>query len=245
VSRLSNAIISIFSKGEKRISSEQFEQAVNQVLLSDTVADATKKPLITPEGSLAISAVWACVRILSETVGTLPIHLYHKTSSGREQAKSHPCASILAKPNSYLTRFALLQHLMVGCTLWGNGYARIYRDHLFRPVRLQKLQPYECEPILTVDDEVVYRLSNGELLPSYDIIHLKGMSTNGYKGKSPIQVHRENLSLTQSAQDYGEKFFTQGGNMSGVFKYPSTLKPDAYKRLKHDLIEQSVGVCSK
>lgn len=89
---------------------------------------------------------------------------------------------------------------------------------------------------------MVYRLSNGELLPSYDIIHLKGVSTNGYKGKSPIQVHRENLSLTQSAQDYGEKFFTQGGNMSGVFKYPSTLKPEAYKRLKHDLIEQSVGL---
>ena len=242
MSRLGNAIISIFRKGEKRISSEQFEQAVNEVLLSDTVADAVKKNIITPEGSLAISAVWACVRILSETVGTLPIHLYHKTDSGREQAKGHPCASILSKPNSYLTRFALLQHLMVGCTLWGNGYARIHRDRYFRPVRLQKLQPYECEPILTPDDEVVYRLSNGELLPSYDIIHLKGVSTNGYKGKSPIQVHRENLSLTQSAQDYGEKFFTQGGNMSGVFKYPSTLKPEAYKRLKHDLIEQSVGL---
>ena len=231
-----------FLKGEKRVSSSEFEAAVNQVLLSDTVADATKKPVITPESSLAISAVWACVRILSETVGTLPIHLYHKTATGREQAKAHPCATILSKPNSYLTRFSLLQHLMVGCTLWGNGYARIHRDKLFRPVRLQKLQPYECEPILTVDDEVVYRLSNGELLPSYDVIHLKGMSTNGYKGKSPIQVHRENLSLTQSAQDYGEKFFTQGGNMSGVFKYPSTLKPDAYKRLKHDLIEQSVGL---
>jgi len=51
VSKLSNAIISIFRKGEKRVSSEQFEQAVNQVLLSDTVADATKKPLTTPEAA--------------------------------------------------------------------------------------------------------------------------------------------------------------------------------------------------
>ena len=46
---------------------------------------------------------------------------------------------------------------MIGCTLWGNGYARIYRDEHFRPLRLQMLQPYDCEPILTVDDEVVYR----------------------------------------------------------------------------------------
>ena len=111
VSRLSNAIISIFRKGEKRISSQEFEQAVNQVLLSDTVADAAKKPLITPEGSFAISAVWGCVRI--------------------------------------------------------------FRDHLLHPVHLQKLRPYECKPILTVDDEVVYQLSNGELLPSNDIILLK------------------------------------------------------------------------
>lgn len=188
-----------FLKGEKRVSSQEFEHAVNQVLLSDTVADATSKKVITPEGALAISAVWACVRILSETVGTLPIHLYRKTDSGREQAKGHPCSTILSKPNSYLTRFGLLHHLMMGCALWGNGYARIYRDDFFRPSRLQILKPYEVEPILTPDDELVYRLDSGETLPSYDIIHLKGLSTNGYKGKSPIAVHRENLTLTQSA----------------------------------------------
>lgn len=73
-----------FLKGEKRVSSQEFEHAVNQLLLSDTVADATSKKVITPEGSLAISAAWAFIRILSETVGTLPIHLFHKTSSGRE-----------------------------------------------------------------------------------------------------------------------------------------------------------------
>lgn len=155
----------------------------------------------------------------------------------------HPCAGILAKPNSDLNRFGLLHHLMIGCTLWGNGYVRIHRDRQFRPVRLQMLHPYDCEPILTVDDEVVCRLSNGELLPGYDIIHPKGLSVNGYKGKSPIAVYRENLSLTQSGQDYGEKFFTQGGNMSGVFKYyPSTLKPEAYARLKKDLIAQATGL---
>lgn len=104
------------------------------------------------------------------------------------------------------------------------------------------MQPYEVEPILTVDDELFYRLSTGEYVPAYDIIHLKGLSTDGYKGKSPIAVHRENLALTESAQEYGEKFFNQGGNMSGVFKYPNTLKPDAYKRLKNDLIAQSTGL---
>lgn len=231
-----------FSRGEKRTSSEEFETAVNAALLSDTVNDATKKPYISEEGSLNLSAVWACVRILSETVGTLPVHLYRKTDSGREQVAGHPCSLILSRPNSYTSRFALLHHLMVSCTLWGNGYVRIYRDRNFRPVRLQLLHPTQVEPVLTGDDELFYRTDKGELLPSYEMLHLRGLSTNGYKGKSPIAVHRDNLSLTASAQQYGERFFNQGGNMSGVFKYPSTLKPEAYQRLKKDLLQQSVGL---
>ena len=135
-----------------------------------------------------------------------------------------------------------MHHLMICCTLWGNGYARIYRDKYFRPVRLRLLHPTEIEPILTYDDELFYRDKTGLFIPCYDIIHLKGVSTDGYKGKSPIAVHRDNLSLSVSAQRYGEKFFNQGGNMSGVFKYPATLKPEAYKRLKNDLIAQSTGL---
>ena len=104
------------------------------------------------------------------------------------------------------------------------------------------MHPTQVEPNLTDDDILFYRTDKGELLPSHEMLHLRGLSTNGYKGKSPIAVHRDNLSLTASAQLYGEKFFNQGGNMSGVFKYPSTLKPEAYKRLKHDLIQQSVGL---
>ncbi len=179
-----------FSREEKRISSSEFEAAVNAALLSDTVADATKGPFISEEGALNLSAVWACVRILSETVGTLPVHLYHCTTDGRETVRNHPCSYILSKPNSYTSRFALLHHLMVSCTLWGNGYARIHRDALFRTVRLQLMHPTEVEPVHTDDDELYYRTYKGEIVPVYDMIHLRGLSTNGYKGKSPIAVHR-------------------------------------------------------
>lgn len=216
---------------------------MNAALLSDTVHDvATGQPYVSEEGALNLSAVWACVRILSETVGTLPIHLYRRTSAGREQVREHPCSFILSRPNAYTSRFALLHHLMVSCTLWGNGYARIWRDERFRPVRLQLLHPTQVEPVLSTDDELYYRTDRGELLPSYDMLHLRGLSTNGYKGRSPIAVHRDNLALTAAAQQYGERFFSQGGNMSGVFKYPSTLKPEAYQRLKKDLVRQSVGL---
>ena len=153
---------------------------------------------VSLEGWLATLS--ACVRILSETVGTLPVHLYRKTDRGRELASYHPCSLILSRPNSYTSRFALLHYLMVSCTLWGNGYVRIYRDRQFRLVRLQLLHPTQVEPVLTSDDELFYRTGKGELLPSYDMLHLKGLSTNGYKGKSPIAVHRDNFSLWKIAE---------------------------------------------
>lgn len=114
---------------------------------------------------------------------------------------------------------------MISCTLWGNGYARIYRDRLYRPVRLKYYHPAKVTPVLTDNEELFYRLDSGEMLSVSNMIHLKGLSTDGIVGKSPIAVHRDNLALSVSAQQYGEMFFNQGGNMSGIFKYPSTLKP--------------------
>lgn len=224
---------SFWRRKERRdISSAEFEAAVNKVISADTVADATREVHITEEGALNLTAVWACVRILSETVGTLPLHLYRRTERGRERQYGHPCHRLVQIPNSHATRFDLMHHLMISCALWGNGYVRIFRDRHYRPERLLFLHPARVEPLLTDNDELFYRLDTGELLPNDDMIHLRGLSTNGYKGKSPIAVHRDNLQLSVSAQLYGKRFFDQGGNMSGVFKYPSTLKPEAYQRLK-------------
>lgn len=94
---MSNWLSNLFTlrRREERVSAEQIEQAVNDALLSDTVFDNTSRKYITEEGALNLSAVWACVRILSETVGTLPVHLYKRTGSGRERASGHPCIHIL------------------------------------------------------------------------------------------------------------------------------------------------------
>lgn len=233
-----------FRKIEKReISANDIEKAVNKALTEQVVANNVRKPYISEEGALSLSAVWACVRILSETVGTLPIHLYERTNSGRMRDNLHPCNLIIQNPTSYSNRFDLMHHLMMSVALWGNGYARIYRDRFYRPERLKFYHPANVEPILNDNDVLFYRIgSTGELLASDDMIHLRGLSTNGYKGKSPIAVHRDNLSLTMAAQIYGENFFNQGGNMSGVFKYPSTLKDEQYKRLQKQLVEQTTGL---
>lgn len=209
------------------ISSAGFEAAVNKVITADTVADATHQPYITEECALNLTAIWACVQILSETVGTLPLHLYRRTARDRKRQYDHLCHRLVQALNTYSTRFDLMHHLMVSCALWGNGYVRIFWDKRYCPVRLKFIHSARIEPLLTDNDELLYRLDTGKLLPNEDVIHLRGLSTDGYKGKIPIAVHRDNLALSVSAQLYSKRFFDQGGNVSGVFN-PSTLKPEAY-----------------
>ena len=140
-SSFSSSWLGNLSKLNPARSQRQFESAVNQVLTANTVADANSKPYISEEGSLNLSAVWACVRILSETVGTLPMHLYKRTEKGRERQYTHPCHKLIQTPNSYANRFDLMHHLLVSVALWGNGYARVFRDKMHRAERLQLLHP--------------------------------------------------------------------------------------------------------
>lgn len=197
-------------RSARRFLSSEFEDAVNKALTADMVADKTSRPVITPEGSLALTAVWACVRILSETVGTLPIHLYRRMPKGRERQYAHPSAHILQRPNSYSTCFDLMHFLMISCTLWGNGYARIYRDRLYRPVQLKYYHPAKVTPVLTDNEKLFYRLDNGEMLTASDMIHLKGLSTDGIVAKvrlpsiatiSPFRSRRRLMAKCSSIRE--------------------------------------------
>lgn len=193
---------------------------------------------VSAEGSLSISAVWACVRILSETVASLPLHLYKKTKGGNARVESDKLLDLLRRPNSYSGTYDFLQWEMIGVLLRGNSYTWIIRDVNGVPKRLHFCE--NDQVIVSIDrdkDEIVYRYK-GNIIPSTDMIHLKGICTDGYMGKSPISVHRENLLLSQNVLTYGQKFFTNGGNTEGVYTYPGELKEDAYQRLKRNINEQ-------
>lgn len=222
-----------FDKLFKRdvIPATEIEKKIAQVL-SGGIED------VSPEGSLAISAVWACVRILSETVASLPLHLYKKTKEGNVKVESDKLLDLLRRPNSYSGMYDFLQWEMIGCLLRGNGYTWIIRDVNGVPKRLHYCENEQVS--VTIDrenDEIVFKYKE-HIIPSTDMIHLKGIVTDGYLGKSPIEVHRENLTLSQNVLTYGQKFFTNGGNTEGVYTYPGELKEDSYKRLKKDIAEQ-------
>jgi HK97 family phage portal protein len=231
--------VSFLSKIFKRSADTygEIDRAVSTVLAGVN----TNGVYVTEDTALTITTVWACVSLLSESVGILPIHLYKKTDSGREVIHGHDSLNLVNSPNSYFSRMDMLQHLMVSVTLHGNGYVRIMRDKGGRPTKLKMLDPQVPQPVLSNNDELFYNV-NGEMVHSDDMIHIKGLVVDGFKGKSPIAVHRENLCLTMEVQRYGEQFFSKGGNTSGVFEVPGTLKDDAFKRLQQQLAAQFSGI---
>lgn len=219
------------------VNSDNIDRAVSTVLSGGKA----EQIYVTEDTSLAVTTVWACVSLLSESVGILPIHLYKKTDTGRESVTNHPGYQLINRPNSYTTRLDLLQHLMTSVTLYGNGYAEIVRDANGKAVKINKLEPEVPQPSLSKDGELFYSV-NGRMVHSDDMIHIKGLVVDGFVGKSPIAVHRENLSLTLMVQQYGQKFFAKGGNTEGVFEVPGTLSKDAYERLKADLTANYYGI---
>lgn len=242
MSFLSNIASKWRSATKRSVSASQIEEAVNQVL-SSTPAQSI---IVTQDTSLAITTVWACVTLLSESVGILPLHLYKKTASGRAVVKDSAGMRVLNNPNENLglTRIDVLQHLMVGVTLWGNGYVRIHRNKkTMEPEMLTLVQPYNVTPVVSENGMLFYNIGD-EKISADDMIHIRGLVTDGIEGKSPIAVHRENLALTLQVQSYGEKFFSKGGNTEGVFTIPGELKDEAYKRLKRDIEAQFSGMAN-
>lgn len=217
-------------------------ESIDDAVARAIAGDSSNKVCVTDQTALSVTTVWACVSLLSESVGVLPIHLYKHTDNGREKVESHPSLSLIRYPNAYTSRMEMMQHLMVSVALYGNGYAQIIRDGDGKAVKLKMLDPTVPQPYLSKNgDELFYNVA-GKRVHSDNMIHIKGLVVDGLKGKSPISVHRENLELSMNVQAYGKLFFSNGGNTSAVFEIPGTLREDAYKRLKADLLMRSSGM---
>ena len=235
--------MSFISKILKRSESPQpryetIDEAVSRAL----VGDSGNKVYVTDETALSVTTVWACVSLLSDSVGVLPIHLYKHTDNGREKVSSHPSLSLIRYPNAYTSRMELMQNLMVSVALYGNGYAQIFRDNDSRAVKLKILDPAVPQPYLSDNDDELFYDVAGKKVHSDDMIHIKGLVVDGLKGKSPISVFRENLELSMNVQNYGNRFFAQGGNTSSVIEVPGSLSEKAYDRLKADITKRIAGI---
>lgn len=154
-----------------------------------------------------ISAVFSCIKILSETLSRMPVSIYQETDGGIKEDKNDYRYDLLnLQPNNYTTNQVFFSTLEVHRNKTGNAFARIIRDKkTYRPIRLEILHPSKVNAIKYINGEMYYLLYNEkykhnfEPINSNDILHFRTISDDGVWGISPIEVLNPNLSVTSKA----------------------------------------------
>lgn len=183
------------------------------------------------------SAVYACVRVISESVASLPLHLYrYNSNGGKEKAIDHPLYHLLHdEPNTEMTAYSFFEVALTHLLLWGNSYSQVIRNGKGEVIGLYPLMPdrmtvdrdenghlyYEYQ--ITTDDALSNKDTIVKLQPE-DVLHVPGLSFDGLVGYSPIAMAKNSIGLGIAAEEYGSKFYANGAAPSGVLEHPGTLK---------------------
>lgn len=212
--------------------------------------DSSTGVVVSDSTVMGASGVYACVRVLSQTMASLPLPVYKRLDNGgKRRAYTHPLYTLLHDaPNNYQTSFDFREMMMVHVLLYGNFYALVDRDPASG--RVTSLIPFARPTDMEVglfDGKYVrylYRLQDGTTAPFDDrnILHVRGLSKNGLTGIYTLDAAKEPFGLTLALQQYAAKFFGNGARPGGVLEHPQKLTDDAQKRLRENWEKTYGGV---
>ena len=204
---------------------------------------STSGKSVTERSSMQMTAVYACVRILSEAIAGLPLHLYrYKEGGGKEQAVDTNLYRLLHdEPNPEMTSFVFRETLMTHLLLWGNAYAQIIRNGKGEVIALYPLMPNKMSVDRDEKGQLYYTYSraneeaatmtgNTVILKPSDVLHIPGLGFDGLVGYSPIAMAKNAIGMAIACEEFGAKFFANGAAPSGVLEHPGTIKDPAKVR---------------
>lgn len=195
---------------------------------------------ITPETALQIPAVWACVRVLADTVASVPLVLYERTNDegGKRRAYDNPLWSVLHdRPNNWQTGVEFWSMMMEHACLRGAAIAQVIPGPRGAVDQLIPRHPDRVKPIMLADGTVIYewRPAGGEvirLMPD-EVFVIRWLTTDGYTPYSPIRLMRQPLGLAKAYETHGAKLFENEAKPGRVhLTHPGKMSADAQARLR-------------
>jgi len=189
--------------------------------------------------AMQTTAVYSCVRILSEAIASLPLNIYRYKAAGKERVYDHPLYHILHdEPNPEMTSFVFRETLMSHLLIWGNAYAQIIRNGKGEVVALYPLMPNRMTVDRDEDGHLYYEYQTSQeeahtmngsrvRLSPYDVLHIPGLGFDGLVGYSPIAMAKNSIGMAIACEEYGAKFFANGATPGGILEHPGVVKdPD-------------------
>lgn len=198
---------------------------------------------VTEESSLTLSAVYACNRVLAESIAQLPISLYRRSDAGEVlKADRRPENKLLAtSPSPFYTSYKFRETLQFHLGIRGNCYSKIYRDGRGGAKELRILNPQFVQSFW-YENKLWYEVQPGayegqkqrEILTPAEVLHIAALSSDGITGRSPIQVLRETIGIGLGNRNFISKIQKRGGRVDGVLKHPNKLTPEAIGDLREN-----------
>ena len=190
---------------------------------------------VNAQTAIQLSTVYACVRVISETVASLPLGVYEATDDGSQKATDHSLYFLLHdEPNSEMTSFVLREVMLAHLLLYGNSYCQILRSGRNQITGLYPLLPDHMEVDRDKNGMLTYTYSTSTgqrvIMAPEEVLHIPGLGFDGVMGYSPIALERNAIGLGIASEEYGSKFFSNGARPSGILTHPNTVKNPAALR---------------
>lgn len=207
--------------------------------IDSIVAGLSAGQTITEQTALTLSTVWACTSLVSETIGTLPLHIYKKTANGRERADDYQLSYILRnKPNTKSTSSVLWQSTVASMLLRGNGILK----KLTVGNKLVGLQfmPYDkLQIVLDFDGNAeFYEIRPRGMtvkIPTKDIVRIPNFTIDGNWGLSSITYGAKMFSNSLNSMESANKMLEKGLLQTIVFKTDKRVKSEQRDEFRRNL----------
>lgn len=221
----------------KKKSRDKPKNSINGSSFNFLFGGTTSGKPVNERTSMQMTAVYSCVRILSEAIAGLPLHLYHYGENNNTlKAVEHPLYFLLHdEPNPEMTSFIFRETLMTHLLLWGNAYSQIIRNGKGDVIALYPLMPDRMSVDRDKSGNLYYQYTKRDgdtntlkgttvILDPSEVLHIPGLGFDGLVGYSPIAMAKNAIGMAIACEEFGASFFANGAAPSGVLEHPGSLK---------------------
>ena len=231
-------IFDLFSRASLNTPTTSISNPASWFMDATGVSGVYSGAKVSERTALNYSAYYACVKVLAETLATVPLKVYERQDKGRRESMTHPLWPIVRmRPNPLMSDFIFRELLVQHVVVWGNFYCDIEWSDNRRIASLWPLRPDVSSVYSKNGQKYLKTQVDGTEyhIPPGNFLHIAGMGSCGLEGYSPVRVFAaQAIGLGAAAEEFGAKYFGSGGRPPIVLTHPSQLSAEAQERMRNN-----------
>jgi len=193
--------------------------------------------------AMKIGVVYSAVRLIADTVSTLPLDVYFRSDGERVPFRPKPAWVDFPEADPTVGRSDFYQTIIMSVLLAGNSYTRVLRDTDGSVLALSNLDPMRVQPRRNSMGFIEFVFDNSIVISGEDMVHITDMRKAGdIKGESRVDQLKDVLGISRALDEWSARYFGQGTVSSGIIAYPGDMTAEQADRLKEQFEKNSRGM---